>query len=309
MEHYSAKSERDGLGKYNYFCTMKHMKPIPNQDYITFSGEDLIIIDKIQNMPENSAYYSDYVLVLICTRGKIQLMYDNHPVTVHEDELFFALPNSVISDYMLSPNFDCKLLSIRPSETTTSHDLHSMIVNSMIYVKSHPVTKLNNADKKNIFNYYNLLCSSIQQSTHRYHYGEVRALVNAFILNILGVMDRDMQTPETSTTVHGAQIVEKFVWMVNQDGGRNRFVGYYADQLNITPKYLSSLARASLGRTPTEVIQMVTMKEIERRLRYGDESIKEISNTMNFPNTSFFGKYFKQHSGMTPNGYRKKYHK
>ena len=63
------------------------------------------------------------------------------------------------------------------------------------------------------------------------------------------------------------------------------------------------------GRTPTDVIKVVTMKEIERRLRYSTDSIKQISAALNFPNTSFFGKYFKQHSGMTPNSYRKKYHK
>nr|MCR5712623.1 helix-turn-helix domain-containing protein [Prevotella sp.] len=70
-----------------------------------------------------------------------------------------------------------------------------------------------------------------------------------------------------------------------------------------------TIVRSSLNRTPTDVIKVVTMKEIERRLRYTGDSIKQISQAMNFPNTSFFGKYFKQHSGMTPNSYRKKYHK
>ena len=62
-------------------------------------------------------------------------------------------------------------------------------------------------------------------------------------------------------------------------------------------------------RITDSLIKVVTMKEIERRLRYTGDSIKQISQAMNFPNTSFFGKYFKQHSGMTPNNYRKKYHK
>ena len=122
-------------------------------------------------------------------------------------------------------------------------------------------------------------------------------------------MDSGQDVTETVSSVHGDQLVEKFVWMVNEDCGRNRLVEYYADRLNITPKYLSTLVRNTLGRTPTDVIKVVTMKEIERRLRHSTDSIKQISQTMNFPNTSFFGKYFKQHSGMTPNSYRKKYHK
>ncbi len=287
---------------------MKYLKPIDNQEYIYFSGEDVIIIDEIQNLPENSTYYSEYVLILICTDGKIQMLYDNQSVTVHQGEMFFGVPGSVLSDYMLSTRFDCKLLAIKPSEATASQEMHSQIVNSMIYVKTHPVVKLSDEDSKMVFAYYNLICDSIRQSSHRYHKGEVRALLNAFLLKIHGVMDVGMETPEATATVHGDQIVEKFVWMVNEDCGRNRFVAYYAERLNITPKYLSSLVHTSLGRTPTSIIQMVTLKEIERRLRYSEESIKQISHAMNFPNTSFFGKYFKQLAGMTPNQYRKKYH-
>jgi len=137
----------------------------------------------------------------------------------------------------------------------------------------------------------------------------MRSLIKAFLLKVISIMDREMEMPETESTARGEQLVEKFVWMVNEDRGRNRLVEYYANRLNITSKYLSTLVRSSLNRTPTEVIQIMTTKEIERRLRYTDDSIKQISHAMNFPNTSFFGKYFKQHSGMTPNSYRKKYHK
>jgi AraC-like DNA-binding protein len=51
------------------------------------------------------------------------------------------------------------------------------------------------------------------------------------------------------------------------------------------------------------------MKAIEHRLRFTDMTIQEISNELNFPNPSFFGKYFKEHAGMTPLAYRNKYHK
>ncbi|MCR5065712.1 MAG: helix-turn-helix domain-containing protein, partial [Bacteroidales bacterium] len=47
-------------------------------------------------------------------------------------------------------------------------------------------------------------------------------------------------------------------------------------------------------------IHVVTIKEIERRLRYTDMSIKQVSVSLHFPNTSFFGRYFKQHTGITP---------
>jgi len=60
---------------------------------------------------------------------------------------------------------------------------------------------------------------------------------------------------------------------------------------------------------PSTIIQLFTMKAIEHRLRFTDMTIQEISNDLNFPNPSFFGKYFKEHAGMTPMEYRNKYHK
>ena len=304
------------MEKFDYFCSgkqkkriMKHLELTEHQEYLAFNEQDLIIIDKIQNLPENSTYYTEHILVMICTAGKIHVEYDSQCITIHQGDMFLGMPGSVLADYMISPSFDCKLLAIRPSEVMTSRVLHTQVINSMLYIKNHPVAHLTESESQDVFAYYSLICSRIRQTEHRYQNGEVRSLSNAFLLRIVGIMDREMHVPETESTPRGEQLVQKFVRMVYEDCGRNRLVEYYANRLNITSKYLSSLVRNSLNRTPMDVIKVVTMKEIECRLRYTDDSIKQISHAMNFPNTSFFGKYFKQHSGMTPNSYRKKYHK
>ncbi len=291
------------------FAAMKQLSPLDNQNYLNFSGEDLVIIDKVQNLPENSTYYSDYMLLIICTEGKIEMTYDGRRLTLHERDLFLGVPGSVLSDYMLSPKFDCKILGLKPSEATGSSELQKKLVPSAIYIKEHPVVQLTEEEMNTFFGYYNFLCQRIQKMYHRYYKSEVRALVQAFLLFVVGAMHpEEEEGAEPTTSYRGEHLVDEFVRMVNDDCGQHRLVEYYADRLNITAKYLSTLVRSTLDRTPMEVIKIVTMKEIERRLRYSNQSIKEISHALNFPNTSFFGKYFKQHSGMTPNTYRKKYH-
>ncbi len=289
---------------------MRKLNPIEfqYQDCLSFNEDDFIIIDKVQNLPENNTYYSEYLLMIICNEGKIEMTYDGRKVTLHEKELFMAVPGSVLSDYMLSPHYDCKILAIRPSEAAVSAQLQKQMVSSAIYIKEHPIVHLSEEDLAAFYSYYNLLCNRIQKASHRYYNGEVRTLMNAFFLYVVGTMNSEIQEIDSPTTFHGEHLVEEFVRMVNEDGGHNRLVEYYADRLNISAKYLSTLVRTTLDRTPTDIIKIVTMKEIERRLRYSNQSIKEISNALNFPNTSFFGKYFKQHSGMTPNSYRKKHH-
>ncbi len=286
---------------------MKRNKQMEEQSFLSFNDKDILIIDEIQRLPEDRAYYSEYGLLMFCTAGKIQWVYDGRTVTIHEGEIFLGMPGCTLSDYMLSPDFDCKLLAVKPAEVTTTWELQSQIINSMLYIKKNPTANLTEEDKDVFFSYYNLICKRIQNTTDRYKNGEIHSLINAFMLQVVSIIDRNMKEMEPLTTVRGEHVVEKFIWLVNENSGRNRFVEHYAQELNLTPKYLSTLVKASLGRTPTEIIRGVTLKEIERRLRYSEESIKEISHALNFPNTSFFGKYFKQYSGLTPMAYRNKY--
>lgn len=120
----------------------------------------------------------------------------------------------------------------------------------MLHIKTHPVIHLTESDAEDVSAYYDLICHRIRQTEHRYQNGEVCSLINAFLLRVVGIMDCRLDFTETVSSVHGDQLVEKFVWMVNEDCGRNRLVEYYADRLNITPKYLSTLVRNTLGRTP-----------------------------------------------------------
>lgn len=86
--------------------------------------------------------------------------------------------------------------------------------------------------------------------------------------------------------------------------GKKRYVTFYASKLCITPKYLCSIIKKVSGKTPAEWINEKTIHEIEYRLCHTQASIKEIAYELDFPNASFFGKYFKAQKGMSPKHYR-----
>jgi AraC-like DNA-binding protein len=99
-------------------------------------------------------------------------------------------------------------------------------------------------------------------------------------------------------------ITQDFIELVNADNGTHRSVAYYADKLCYSPKYLSSVIKDTTGKTPMQFIQENTIKHIKYKLRHSNMSIKEIADSLNFPNASFFGKFVKFHTGMTPIEYR-----
>ena len=99
-------------------------------------------------------------------------------------------------------------------------------------------------------------------------------------------------------------IFERFIELVTRHHSKERGVGFYADKLCITPKYLSKIVKDTSGLSAPQWIDQYVILEAKQMLKYSDLCIKGISAELNFPNPSFFFKYFKKHTGMTPNQYR-----
>lgn len=81
-------------------------------------------------------------------------------------------------------------------------------------------------------------------------------------------------------------------------------MAFYADQLCLSPKYLSKLIKEVSGKSAPEWINAYVMLEAKHLLKYTDISIKEIVFKLNFSNQTVLYKYFKAHTGMTPTEYR-----
>jgi AraC-like DNA-binding protein len=82
-------------------------------------------------------------------------------------------------------------------------------------------------------------------------------------------------------------------------------VGWYAEQLNITPKYLSESVKSVSKRRPNDWIDNYVTMEIRVMLKNSTMTIKDIAAQLRFANQSFLGKYFKEHVGMSPKEYRR----
>ena len=182
-------------------------------------------------------------------------------------------------------------------------------------VKLHPVVHLTDDEVQLLDTYFQLLCNRMKTATSVLAPNIVRSLFGTMLLEIISIMRRNaecetkQEQEENSSSLHKRQLVDKFIKLVEESDGRIRRVDEFASQLNVTPKYLSTILKEVLNRRPSTFIMNYTMKAIEHRLRFTDMTIQEIANDLKFPNPSFFGKYCKEHLGMTPLEYRIKFHK
>ena len=100
------------------------------------------------------------------------------------------------------------------------------------------------------------------------------------------------------------ELLSKFIQLIIKHYKENRTLDFYAEKLFISTKYMSDIIKKTSGLTAHDWIDRYTILEAKILLRSTNKTIQEISNELNFPNHSFFSKYFKHHMGMTPKAYR-----
>jgi AraC-like DNA-binding protein len=138
----------------------------------------------------------------------------------------------------------------------------------------------------------------------KYRKEGIRAIWASMLYVILGVLDR-RDTAGQHPSSRSRMLFEQFMALVAKYHDRYRNVGFYADKLCLTPKYLSKLIKTATGRSAPEWIDAYVILEAKNLLKYSDNTIKEIVYKLNFPNQSVFYKFFKARTGMTPSEYRK----
>jgi len=117
----------------------------------------------------------------------------------------------------------------------------------------------------------------------------------------------EMISSDDTSTSHDKDLFNRFLQILSEQELKRQRVSFYAEQLNITSKYLSAISKKVSGKTPMRWITESVMQDCYVLLRESDMTVKEISNKLGFPNSSFFGQYFREEAGVTPVEYRKEY--
>jgi len=289
---------------------IQNLKPRSGFDTIRLSDSDeLVVMENFGSLPKGELSLDRHGLIVICTEGIAQFDYDGQQIRLHKDDLFLYMAHSVVSNFMSSSDFNCRQIWFSRGELWNINKYGEVSLSDLPYLKRHPIMHLTEDDVKLLDDYFQLLCRRMRDSSPVLYSNIVRSLVSTMMLEILSMMRRQEPENTVTTDVHRQRLANEFMRLVEQSDGRIRKVDDFAKQLNITPKYLSTLLKETMNRRPSEMIHFYTLKAIEHRLRYTDMTMQEIANDLNFANASFFGKYFKEHAGMTPLDFRKKYHR
>lgn len=135
------------------------------------------------------------------------------------------------------------------------------------------------------------------------HEETVNALIAAlaYVVNDIRIKNEGNANNNRS---HERDIFDRFIALVNKHSAQEHHLPFYADKLCISEKYLSAIIRQASGTTAKEWLDRSLITAAKVKLRHSDLQISQIADQLNFPNASFFCKYFKRITGVTPLQYR-----
>ena len=295
----------------DYFCSMKQQEEITlqtlahNEDIqIGYSDNDIVVVDSIQKFTEVNTAHVAMNAIVICTNGKVQAQMNGIQMELHKNQVAIVPQNITVTDVMVSPDFDLKgmFLTNRILQSFLREKMN--IWNDMMYIHRHHIVEMDEDEILFYTYFYDMLSLAIAKGKDNpLHTEVIQSLLRSAILALCGAMKQTMTSNDSISS--GKSHFQRFLDLLHSSEVKRQTVEAYASELCISPKYLTAVCKRNSGKTANEWITEQVLEDIRYYLRQTDLSIKQICDRLGFPNQSFFGKYVKDHFGMTPMAFRK----
>ncbi len=159
-----------------------------------------------------------------------------------------------------------------------------------------------------LYNRYIEIIRMVSQRSQSHSLPVIQGILASLVAFIHDVMAQEVGNIQGGKAERGnnrnIRLFEEFMRLLTENFHTEHQIGFYADKLCLTPKYLSLLIKQISGHSVSEWIDYCIIMEAKSLLRYSDMSIQQVAYALHFPTPSFFGTYFKRHTGTTPGEFR-----
>lgn len=247
-------------------------------------------------------------VLIICQKGHIKVNCNLQDFVICEDSIFICPPGTIvqcldideavvsimIATDKLFNHLNPRLIKLLPQFMNMSEHNHFHISHDDCQQLVHLVQAAKEvvmSEKNSIF--YEEICDSVLM-TLQYKW-----------LSVLSQL-HTLQSTDIQRLTRKEELFKNFISLVTAEFMRERSIKYYADKMCISPKYLGVIVKDVSGQNANTIIDHCVISEAKNLLKYSEMSIQQVSQHLNFSNQSFFGKYFKKHTGLSPMEFRSK---
>jgi len=263
-----------------------------------FKAKDFVILQHIGKENKSIPICCSHYILVLNIKGKSLRHINQYTFETQEHSIQLIVPGVIYSFEDLSD--DCESLMI-----LFEYDFVSSLNRELLEFFSR---KFEDQDLKQeifleILELFKLL--NLEYKNKKLDYKDYS---KTLLLQILYLLKREKSSPIIEKIdTRSQQISKQFLTLIEENFQQKKSVQEYADILEITPKHLSETIKESLDQSALFLIHSRIIKEIQYQLSYTTLSIKEISSSLQFANSSDFGRFFKRYKELTPKLYRLKF--
>lgn len=248
----------------------------------------------------------DAFIIGVGTEGETSVSFNLHEFRLKKYSMFIFTPKNILQ-VNSQQYFKADVIAISPDFMRRINiDIKNMMPLFLKFVEN-PTLALTPEESRSMRG----MIAQIERETRgpetHFSFDIVSGLIAATIYKVGDIMYHYLaEHPEGQNNSHNRaeEYFKQFTHLLGEHFREERSVGFYARQLCITPKYLTTLIKRISGQSVSEWIDNYVILEAKTLLKYSTMSIQEIAYYLNFPNQSFFGSYFKRNTGMSPSQYK-----
>jgi AraC-like DNA-binding protein len=246
-----------------------------------------------------------YHVHLYCHSGKLDFIFNDQYMVCKSGQFLFWFAESRWDVIEVSNDFKASVLLVEKNFLIDNVPDQGWSINAQLHSRVNPVKDINSiAEKEKILNNFNWLLLRFQETDHRFYEEALKLQMRLFILEMWHSFANEYERRRHS--LQTGTLYEQFINLLQQHCLTEREVQFYANELNITPKYLNYLCKIHSDRTASDWIRSHVKERLILLLQNRHLNVAEIAEEMQFSSTSFFTRYVKKLLGQTPTDFRKR---
>lgn len=268
-------------------------------------GHELVLFDNLDHQlcdfDRRSSFGSNPVKVVgasifLCVCGSMKCRINLSEHIAEAGDVIVVLPGSIMQILDVSDDMQTASLSF-------ATDYFEAIVDVSAEMRASPIVKLSDSDFDECINIYRMLNSRIRRCRDK----SLRMIAKGYVGVACSIITNAwLNSPREVITgmSRPSDLYTRYLTKVQEDYHSHRSVRHYAEILCVTPKYLSMVVKKESGRNASDFIDELVIFEAKALLMDGSYTVQQVAEMMNFPNPSFFSRFFRKRTGLTPTAYQ-----
>lgn len=274
--------------------------------YESYQADILVADLNSQDVFLNDPVRVNALQVLLVLEGSIDLSIDYVLFQASTNTLVTIMPTHITKVMKYSPNFKGRLMAVsRAFLEQSMMPNHSSSMIQYMKIRKNPTILLQESEIKTLDECMLRLRQTILQTSHHLQRLLIQNTLMGFFIEMGNIFSerKEYNTPPSLTRKE--ELFESFLRILYMYCKEQHVVSFYAEQLYITPQYLSLILKELTGRSANKWIDEALMQEAKILLKAPQATVQQVADALHFSDQSTFGKFFKKHAGMSPMEYRK----